>query len=281
MAIRILIGVLSALFLMAEGSGWPVLNAAELPEKVLWTTEGDFKSPESAAFSETHETIFVSNVNGYERNGKGFISRLLATGEIQHLVWLDGLNAPTGLAVQGQTLWAVDFDHLLEIDIPGRRVRDRFPAPDERPLLNDVAVTGGGDVFVTGSASNTVYRLSDGRLVPWVKDDERLAFANGITATRDEVVVAAYHLVRISRTDKSMAIIGPRDVLYDLEGVKPDGAGGYYVSLIGNRPVMHFSSDGHLTPMFKGRSYVADFDLVPGVLVAPTGPQTVTAFVVP
>lgn len=69
-----------------------------------WMTTDEFKSPESAAISRNHRSIFVSNVNGYERNGQGFISRLSLDGLVEELIWLDSLNAPTGLAVEGDTL---------------------------------------------------------------------------------------------------------------------------------------------------------------------------------
>ncbi len=246
-----------------------------------WSTTAAFESPESAVFSEKHGAIFVSNVSGYTTNGKGFISRLSLTGGIVTLKWLTGLNAPTGLAVEGDTLWAVDFNRLVKIDITATKIIGEFPAPDDNPLLNDVAITGEGDVFVTGSASNTVYQLVGGKLVPWLKDDKLLTYANGIYATQNAVVVAAYHLVRINRETKQTEVLGDTKVLFDLEGVKPDSKGGFIVSMIGDRPVYHLSSTGDLTPLFRGKPHVADFDIRHSVLVAPTGAKTVTSFQLP
>ncbi len=243
-----------------------------------WATTDAFKSPESAAIARKHDAIFISNVKGYEKNGEGFISRLSFDGAVKDLVWLEGLNAPTGLAVDGDTLWAVDFDRLAEIDIPTGEVRAFFPAPDERPLLNDVAVSESGEVFVTGSASNSVYHLKDGALVVWLKDNDNLATANGVYATSSDVVVAAYNLVRVDRATKKITLLGDRSVLNDLEGVKADGAGGYYVSAIGDRPLYQVTKEGNTIPLFEGREFIADFDLADGLLVAPTSADTVIAF---
>ncbi len=260
------------------------LTAADsnlLAWRKIWATTAAFKSPESAAISHNHRSIFISNVNGYERNGAGFISRLSLDGEVEDLVWLDGLNAPAGIAVAGDTLWVVDLDRLAEIDIPGGRIRAFYPSPDKDALLNDVAVSDAGEVFVTGSASNSVYVLAGSELTLWYKDDENLAYANGIHATPDEIIVAAYHLVRINRADKEVAVIGDRETLFDLEGVKPDGAGGFYVSAIGDRPLYHVKITGETAPLIKGQDFLADFDLSRGLFVAPTSADTILALKAP
>ena len=268
-------------FQLAVGIGAGFVAASDTSANENWTLTAPFKSPESVAVSDLHNAIFVSNVNGYTTNGKGFISRLSLSGEMVAANWLSGLNAPTGLTVDGDILWAVDFNRLAKIDIKTATIIDMFPAPDDRPLLNDVAVSDQGAVFVTGSASNSIYQLVDGKLVTWMKDDKLLAYANGIYANEDEVVVAAYHLVRINRENKQTNALGDKEVLFDLEGVKPDGAGGYFVSVIGERPVYRLSDKGVLTPLFGGYPYVADFDIWQGTLIAPTGAQTVTSFQLP
>jgi DNA-binding beta-propeller fold protein YncE len=245
--------------------------------KEAWTA-GGFKSPESAAFARNGEAIYVSNVNGYEKNGAGFISRLSPDGAVLDLEWVDGLNAPTGVAVDRDRLWVVDFDRLVEIDIPDRKILGTYPAPDEAPLLNDVAIAEGGAVFVTGSASNTIYYLEDRELKAWIRDDDLLAGANGIHVTDDDIVVAAMHLVRISRLDRRAEILGDTVVLYDLEGVKPDGDGGYYVSAIGDRPLYRLTRDGRIEEVAQGKSFIADFDLRNNALVAPTAPDAVSLF---
>lgn len=244
---------------------------------IAWSLREDFQSPESAAISERHDAIFVSNVNGYEKNGQGFISRLSPGGELEQLVWLDGVNAPTGLTADGDTLWAVDFDRLLEIDIPSTKIRTTYPAPDTNPLLNDVAVGPEGDVFVTGSASNSVYKLENGSLQVWLRDDEALRFANGILVTSDAVVVAAYHLLRIDRQNRSLRLLGHTAILYDLEGVQAEGKGGYLVSLVGARPLYHLTAGGLLRPLYQSEHYMADFDYSNGLIVGPTGPRSITA----
>lgn len=257
----------------------PAPLAAEtfLTPSVVWTTTGGFESPESATISSRYKAIFVSNVNGYEKNGQGFISQLSLEGAIEQLVWLDGINAPTGLKADGDTLWAVDFDRLLEIDIPSAHIRAAYPAPDANPLLNDVAIGPEGAVFVTGSNSNSVYQLVEGNLVVWLRDDEALQYANGVMVTEDTLLVAANHLIQIGRQDKDLRPFGPKTLLYDLESVMPDGRNGHLVSVIGDRPLYQLTASGMVGPIYKPPAYLADFDVLDGLLVGPTGPDSVTA----
>ncbi len=270
-----MLGVLSLFFLMACPSG---VSAGERQKpSVAWSLQADFKSPESAAISRKHGAVFVSNVNGYEKNDEGFISRLSLDGKLDRLVWLDGIHAPTGLKAVGDTLWAVDFDRLLEIDIRSARIVASYPTPDINPMLNDVAVGPKGEVFVTGSESNTIYQLLDGALQVWLRDEELLRFANGIMVTNDAIVVAAYHLIHIDKTSKKRTVLEPKETLYDLEGVMPDGAGRYIVSAIGNRPIYQLDNHGGVVPIYQIEPYFADFDIAGSLLVGPSGPRRVIA----
>ncbi|WP_428407190.1 SMP-30/gluconolactonase/LRE family protein [Hyphococcus sp.] len=242
-----------------------------------WTLNG-FKSPESAAFSTERRAIFVSNVNGYEKNGAGFISRLSMDGVVEDLVWLEGLNAPTGLAVSGDILWAVDYDRLLSIHIPSRLILFAYESDDRSPLLNDVALDDDGSVFVTGSGSNSIYKLEKGRLKTWLKNDEALQYANGIDVTPDHLIVAGVTLMRIGRSDKQIEIISDDKALHDLEGVKSDGAGGFYVSAVGDRPLYHVDAGGNVTEELRGREFIADFDIADEMLAAPVSAGAVSGF---
>jgi len=132
-------------------------NATEATLQELWTLKGIFNQPESAAFDPVGKQIFVSNVNGYAKDGNGFVSRIALDGKQLTLKWLDGINSPTGLTVVGELLYVVDYDELLAVDIKDKSIVQRYPSPHAKPALNDVVVSGEGDIFVTGSASGAIY----------------------------------------------------------------------------------------------------------------------------
>lgn len=150
----------------------------------LWTIEGAFNMPESATYDAKRDVIYVSNVNHYAKDNNGFISRVSSDGKRLDLKWLTGLHSPTGLTVVGDTLYAVDFDTLVIVDLTSGTITKRVQASDaeNNPVLNDVTVSPSGDVFVTGSRSRSIYKLSDGKLSVWLHDQDKLKHANGLFA---------------------------------------------------------------------------------------------------
>ena len=83
-----------------------------------WETDG-LSTPESICFDPGENMFFVSNIVGRPsaKDGNGFITKLDSTGKIVSLKWIDGLNAPKGLAICGNKLFVADIDALVKIDI--------------------------------------------------------------------------------------------------------------------------------------------------------------------
>lgn len=119
-----------------------------------------FSSPESAAWDGTH--YFVSNVGKElkptEKDGDGFISRMDAKGENLKLDFITGLNAPKGLLVVGNTLYACDIDMLLGFDLEsGKKNFEISFAADGVKFLNDICAAGDGRAMVSATDKNMVY----------------------------------------------------------------------------------------------------------------------------
>lgn len=119
-----------------------------------------FSSPESAAWDGTH--YFVSNVGKElkptEKDGDGFISRMDAKGENLKFDFITGLNAPKGLLVVGNTLYACDIDVLLGFDLKsGKKNFEVSFAADGVRFLNDICAAGDGRAMVSATDKNTVY----------------------------------------------------------------------------------------------------------------------------
>ena len=246
----------------------------------VWTAQGPFHSPESVIYDADRKVFYVSNVNGYEENGIGYISALSPSGEIIEEKWLEGLNAPTGTAVQGDTLYAVDFSRLAEINIPTKTIRTFYEAPEgNKSGLNDITIAPNGDVFVSASWLSAIYKLEDGKLVEWIKDDE-LKWANGLYVDDEYLYVAAFYLRRINLQTKEVERIGDDSVLEDLEAIEPDGEGGYFITLIGEKPIMYLSPEGDIIEVLSRDTYSADIDYASSInmLVAPSGEDTVVGF---
>jgi hypothetical protein len=73
--------------------------------------------PESARYDKDLDVWFVSNVNGtpLAKDNNGYISRLRPDGAPYTVKFIEGgkkgvtLNAPKGLAINGDTLWVADI----------------------------------------------------------------------------------------------------------------------------------------------------------------------------
>lgn len=67
----------------------------------LWTTDTVLRTPESVLYDKAHDIIYVANVNlnPWEKDGNGFISRLDTKGNILELQWVSGLNGPKGMGI--------------------------------------------------------------------------------------------------------------------------------------------------------------------------------------
>ncbi len=125
------------------------------------------QSPESVIYDKRTNQLFVSNISGApnEKNGKGFISTLALDGSVIELNWLEGLHAPKGLAIVGNTLYVSDIDQLVEIDINQGKIIKRHMAPEAK-FLNDVvaaSATKFGDALGAyyGGVASTIKTLID------------------------------------------------------------------------------------------------------------------------
>jgi hypothetical protein len=158
-----------------------------------------FKNPESAKYDAELDVWYVSNVNGspVAKDGNGYISRLKGDGTVDSLTWIVGgtngvkLDAPKGLALQGDTLWVADITRVRGFN---RRTGAPVASIDVKgsKFLNDIAVGGDGlyvtDTGVEGSAKgiehtgpDRIYRIAPDRAVSIAIQSDSLAGPNGIT----------------------------------------------------------------------------------------------------
>ena len=158
-----------------------------------------FKNPESAKYDAELDVWYVSNVNGspVAKDGNGYISRLKGDGTVDSLTWIAGgtngvkLDAPKGLALQGDTLWVADITRVRGFN---RRTGAPVASIDVKgsKFLNDIAVGPDGlyvtDTGVEGSPKgiehtgpDRIYRIAPDRAVSIAIQSDSLAGPNGIT----------------------------------------------------------------------------------------------------
>ena len=124
------------------------------------TVEG-FSSPESTIVNKSD--LYVSNV-GKElkptlKDGDGFISKLDVNGKIKELHFIDGLDAPKGMGIVGNTLFVADINTLRGFDLQSKK--EIFNVVFEGVnFLNDITVKDSNTLFIGASDTSAIYEVN-------------------------------------------------------------------------------------------------------------------------
>lgn len=240
--------------------GLSAATALAAPAEV-WQATG-LAGPECALPDPAAGVIYVSNVNGdpMGKDAKGYIAKVSMDGKKVEK-WVDGLKAPKGLAVSNGKMYVGDVDELVEIDIAAGKIVAKHKAPGAG-LLNDVAATANGDVYVTDTGAGGVFKLSGGKIEKWA-DDKILAGANGILAEGDNLIVNTWgiltgngfetsapgRVVSIAIADKKITELDGGKPVGNLDGFVSLGGGNYIVSDWMAGKIFKFSAGGKTEPV--------------------------------
>lgn len=187
----------------AQAQAQEVKGGGQTKISLLWETPAELKNPESVVYAPKQNALFVSNIDGKpdQKDLKGFISKVSpSNGSIIELNWTTGLNAPKGMAINNNSnrLYVSDITDLVEIDIESGKIIERFDAPGST-FLNDVASDNQGNIYVSDTVTNTIYKLdnnandnSTASLQVWLQSPQ-LQGPNGLHVdnTKNRLIVAS------------------------------------------------------------------------------------------
>jgi DNA-binding beta-propeller fold protein YncE len=201
-------------------------NCQRLTEE--WRTDKVFKSPESVLYDAHSNKIFVSNINGNsgDRDGNGFISKLNADGSVKKLYWVSGLNAPKGMAILKNKLYIADIDTIVVINIKKSKVEKKYHVPGA-VFLNDVAAARNGDLFISDSRGNKIYRLKSGKVTTWI-DDYDFERVNGLFIEKDTLFTGSNVIHKINTKTKQITVV--QDDCGGIDGLEKDSRGNFIFS---------------------------------------------------
>lgn len=245
------------------------------PVATIALTVDSLEAPEAARFDPELGVYFVANINGNPtgKDNNGYISRLTRDGKVDSLKFIAGgrggaiLNAPKGMAINGDTLWVADIDAARAFDKRTGKPITSVKVPDAR-FLNDAVVGPDGAIYLTDSGgenapgTNRVFRLDKG------KPTAALTFAgepgpNGITWDS-----AGSRFVIVSFGAKSIFQWAPGDtvatVITDgpgrMDGVEPLGDGRLLISSWADSSLFLLDAD-RMTKVLGGLPGPADIGL--------------------
>lgn len=149
--------------------------------------EPSLANPESITCGQKH--CFVSNIgekfDATAKDGDGFIVRTDLMGRLvagSTIPEESVLNAPKGLALLDDVLYAVDLDRVVAFDAESGEAQGEWPALDGTEGLNDIAVLGDA-LLVTDFTGGRLLRLDPAEGYSVLA--EGIPGANGVIAAPD------------------------------------------------------------------------------------------------
>ena len=244
-------------------------------------------APESAYWHTDSRTWFVSNLGGglsLAKDGYGWISRYDEGGRLLSSRWVEFLDAPTGMAAVGDLLYVADRGCVLEIDINQRRIVRKIDLPGSK-FVNDVAAAPNGDLFVSDTELDQIYRLRADRTPQiWLKSD-KLQNPNGLLVDGDDLIVATWGtmtdvvtfatkhpgtILRVNLSTKQIVPVGHGQPIANFDGiVKLENA--YFATDWTGGRLLKISQTGTVTMVLSGFWQLADLGVDPerGILALP------------
>jgi hypothetical protein len=257
---------------------------APVPPALVWEATG-FVAPESAVFDAARQQFYVSNMGTWGEGatpGDGFISRMSADGRMLDLRWITALQNPKGLALANGRLYAADDAELIEIDPAAGTIVARYAPADGPGGFNDCTAAPDGTVYVFSRRLAAVFRLRGGRFEAWATVDiTKTGAPNGLLAERDRLLLGSWwvrgggtevlgHLSTVRYADGAVGRLGDRPIGH-IDGIEPDGRGGYTVTDWTKGELLRVSADGMPSLLLTLKKGAADHTYVidRGLLVVP------------
>lgn len=267
----------------------PAAGAAVEKPALAWESSTGFAQPESVVYDSDRNQLYVSNMQGgfLEKDGNGYLSKVDMTGKVITEKWIEGLNAPKGLAIVAARLYITDIDELVEVDLEYDKIEKRFPAPGAK-FLNDIAIDANGNVYVSDTLDNKIYRLKDGELKVWAEGSE-LNSPNGLFAEADRLVVGTWgdpeadFSTKVPGTMKAVSLegakvskLGKGSPIGNLDGVEADGTGKYWVTDWSAGKLFKIDAKGVVQEILSLGQGSADLEFVAeqGLLIIPVMSQS-------
>ena len=239
----------------------------------LWESDTTLLTPESVLYHKEGAALYVSCIAGVPptaKDGDGFIAKISPKdGSILKLDWAKGLDAPKGMGLVGDKLYVTDIDAVVIFDLATGNQINRIPIEGSQ-FLNDIAVDASGNVYVSDSNTNKVYKLKDKDVELYLEAD--FGGPNGLFIDGDKLMVAGFQSGNFFEVaaDKSLKMVA--DSLPGGDGVEK--VGNDYLVSNWNGEIRYVTSSGAVEMLLdtKGTANAADieFDADSSIVFVPT-----------
>ncbi|MGB0867657.1 MAG: hypothetical protein ACPGSC_14190 [Granulosicoccaceae bacterium] len=245
-----------------------------------WQVDG-FEQPESAVLDARHQRIIVSNINGHpaEADGNGYLSVLSFDGKLLDRHWVEGLDAPKGLAIHGDELLVSDLTKVHRVDLSSGQLLQTVEV-DGAQFLNDIS-SDGEQAYISDMVGHVIYRYANNTVEPWLSSP-KLPHPNGLLIDGDNLLVATWGaemqpdfstktdggLFAVDRESQLVSAFESTQALGNLDGIvaRPDG---YWVNDWITGELWTLDSHFEVIAVEHTRTGLADIGGGQGVLLMP------------
>src|SRR4030095_13350201 len=252
-----------------------ILNAQEHKLEKFWETDSVIAVPESVL--PVKNILYVSLVDGggWDADGKGGVAKLSPDGKIIDAAWVTGMNAPKGLGIAGNRLYAADISEVIVINVQNGKIEKKI-AIDSAKGLNDITVTDKGIVYVSDSRTAKIWRIEND--VPSLYMDS-VRGVNGLKAVGNQLYIGSGKL--FLKADEKKQLTKIAEVAQGIDGIEPIGNGDFILTAWGGY-IWYVYADGRMETLletFQQKKNTADigYDPLKRILYVPTfNAKTVT-----
>lgn len=190
----------------------------------IWETDTVVAIPESVL--PVGNILYVSQIDGggWNADGRGGVAKIAPDGRIIDLNWVTGLNAPKGLGIYNNRLYAADISEVVVIDIRKGKIEKKIPIGSANGL-NDITVTDKGVVYVSDSRSNKIWRIENDQPALYLNN---IKGVNGLKAINDELFIGAGKIFMKATANKQTHTVA--EVPQSIDGIEPVGNGDFILT---------------------------------------------------
>ncbi len=179
----------------SESDGSTEEMTSDVPSlEMAWETDTTLITPESVIYDEKNNVYYVSCIGAVPpgaQDGDGYIAKVSAEGEILANHWVDGLDAPKGMAIVDGKLYVADVDKLVSIDIESGKLLSKTLVVGSA-FLNDADASPDGTVYLTDTENGILFKADGDEISEAFKSDELKKGLNGVLLEQDKTLLVSY-----------------------------------------------------------------------------------------
>ncbi|MEO6682402.1 MAG: ATP-binding protein [Ginsengibacter sp.] len=212
----------------------------------IWETDPVFAIPESVLPDIQNNILYVSLINGssWANDGIGGIGKLSPDGKNYDSTWITGLNAPKGMGIFNNNLYAADNSEVVVVDIKKGKIIHKI-AIENASGLNDITVNNQGVVYVSDSRTSKIWEIRNNTPSLFLENVEGV---NGLKSIGDDLYIGAGQ--EFLKADKNKVLTKIADLPQGIDGIEPIGNGDFVLSAWGGY-IFYVTANGKVETLLE------------------------------